>query len=207
MRTSERIAACVLAALLWSCTPGTNVRGDEPRPRTFTLDMAKAVVCQKVEGYERFTPLPDSSLTSEDKLQVYYRPLGFKVEAIEKPRPGFRYRAKFSQDGQIRRKGEKAVLMKKDRIVEYEPTFDSPTQLLYMNNKIGLKGLPPGEYEYDIILRDALDEGATARQSVAFKIVPVAKFDPPKDEGPDEPESPPSPKVEPKSKKKAAKSL
>jgi hypothetical protein len=151
------------------------------------LEMSKAVACQRIDAYEQFTVLPNASLTSEDKLQVYYRPLEYKVVPVEKPRPGYRYRAKFSQDGRIRKKGEKTVLMKKDKILEYDPSFDDPTERIYLVNNVGLKGLAPGDYEYDIILRDDLTEGASATQTLSFTIVPVAKFDPPKTEEPAEP--------------------
>ena len=169
---------------------------DDKRP---PLEMSRAVACKKIEGYEKYVVLPDASLTSEDKLQVYYRPLEYKVEPVAKPKPGYRYRAKFSQDGRIRKKGEKAVLMKKDKILEYDATFEDPTERVYLTNSVGLKGLPPGEYEYEIILRDELVEGASASQTVAFTIVPVAKVDPPKDKEPDGPEGSTGSRTNPRS--------
>ncbi len=166
------------------------------------LAMSKAVACKRVEGYEQFVPLPDAALTSDDKLLVYYRPLNFKVDPVEKPKPGHRYRAKFSQDGRVRRKGEKAVLSKKDNILEYDPSFETPTERIYLINTVGLKGLPPGDYEYDIVLRDALDEGSTATQSLSFTILPPPRIDPaPNAEGPAGPESPPGPAPIPKAGK------
>jgi hypothetical protein len=210
MKSSGPIILLVTSTLLLSarastCSGQSPGASDVPKSGRPPLEMSKAVVCKRVEGYEKFVPLPDSSLTSEDKLLVYYRPLEFKVEPVEKPKPGYRFRARFSQDGRIRRKGEKTVLMKKDRILEYDPTFETPSERIYLVNTVGLKGLPPGEYEYDIVLRDALDEGSTVTQSLPFTILPLPKIDPaPKTEGPDEPEGPPSPKTESKSPKKPA---
>src|SRR3954447_18952302 len=185
------IAWSSLAALVLAAVGGAQ---DPPKEEHPALAMSRAVACRRVDGYEKFVPLPDASLTSEDKLLVYYRPLHFKVEAVEKPKPGYRYRARFRQDGRVRRKGEKTVLSKKDQILEYDPAFETPYERIYLINTIGLKGLPPGEYEFDIVLHDALDEGSTATQTLPFKIVPTPKFDPPpKSDGPDEPGSPPGP--------------
>ena len=205
MNPPIRIAFPVLAALLSTdAIPGraAEAQGDAPKSGRPLLEMSKAVACKRIEGYEQFVPLPDASLTSEEKLQVYYRPLNFKVEPVEKPKPGHRYKARFSQDSRIRRKGEKTVLMKKDKILEYDPTFETPSERIYLTNSVGLKGLPPGEYELDIVLKDGLDEGSTATQSLPFTIIPTPKFDPPpKAEGPDEPEGPTGPDPKPKKPK------
>jgi hypothetical protein len=164
------------------------------------LDMSKAAACKRIEAFEKFELLPDSSLTSDEKLQVYYRPLEYKVE---KPKPGFRYRAKFSQDGRIRKKGEKTVLMKKDKILEYDANFEDPTERIYLVNNVGLKGLPPGDYEYDIILRDELSEGSSATQTISFTIIPTPKVDPAKTSEPAETKAPTSSKTTKKTSKKS----
>ena len=178
---------------------------DSPKPEAPALEMSKAVACKRIEAFEKFIPLPDASLTSEDKLLVYYRPLNFKVEPVEKPKPGHRYRAKFSQDGRIRRKGEKTILMKKDLILEYDPTFETPFERIYLVNTVGLKGLAPGEYEYDIILRDALEPHSSVTQTLRFTIIPLPNLDPaPKKEGADEPARSPAPVNDPKTKSKTS---
>jgi hypothetical protein len=202
------LSALFAAAASLSLIGGATTFGQEAKKANRPpLEMSKAVVCKKVEGYEKFQPLPDAAVTSEDKLLVYYRPINFKVEPVDKPRPGFRYRAKFAQDGRVRRKGEKTVLSKKDLILEYEPFYDTPFNQIYLVNTVGLKGLPPGEYEYDIILRDVLDEGSSSTQTLLFTIIPIPKVDPlPKKEEPDEPESPPGSKTGSNPPKKSAKS-
>ena len=208
MRPPERRKIILLAALFWAgptssgAIAGQKDNADTTRPGRPQLEMSKAVACKRIEGYEQIVPLPDASLTSEDKLQVYYRPLNFKVDPVEKPKPGHRYKAKFSQDSRIRKKGDKVVLMKKDKLLEYDPSFETPYERLYLMNNIGLKGLPPGDYELDIILHDDLDEGSSATQSLPFTIIPTPKFDPPpKIEGPDEPEGPTGPARDPKTPK------
>lgn len=167
---------------------------DGPKPSRPALEMSKAVVCKKVVGYEDFVELPDASLTSEDKLNVYFRPLNFRVDPVEKPKAGSRFRARFSEDAKIRRKGEKTPVQKKEKLVEYEPVFDQREQLLYIVNNISLKGLPPGEYELDVVLHDMLEKDSSATQTVSFTIVPTPKVDPaPPEKKEGEPESPPAP--------------
>lgn len=197
--------ATLLTLLATSLVPPP---GDEPKRDDPPLSMSKAIVCKKIEGYERFIPLPDASLTSEDKLNVYFRPLNYRTELLKKPIPGQRFRASFSEDFRIRRLGEKTVLMKKDKVVDYDPTFDKQDYRIYMLNNIGLKGLPPGQYELDVVLHDLLAIDSTATQSVAFTIIPTPKVDPSatKDEGAAVPESPTTPVVESLPKKAKSRS-
>ena len=133
--------------------------------------MTPAIVCSRVEGLEQYTPLPEATLTSADKLKVYFRPLRYKVETDPTNRNP--YRAKFIEDGRIRRKGEKKPLAKEDKLLEYETRYDQADRQIYLVNTIGLEKLTPGEYELDITLHDAIDGEATARQTLAFRIVPI----------------------------------
>jgi hypothetical protein len=134
---------------------------------TPALKMTKAVACRSIDGYEQYEPLPGGSLTSEEKLQIYYRPLNYKTIQV-----GDEYVNHFTQDGQIRRKGEKAVLRRKKNILDYEGKSRQPPDWIFLRNSVPLKGLPPGEYEYDIILRDENSPAPPATQSVRFRIIP-----------------------------------
>ncbi len=131
--------------------------------------MTPAVVCETIEGYEDYRPLPGASLTSDEKLLVYYRPLGYRVE-----QEGPSYRLRLTQDGQIRRRGEKAVLQKKAKLLDYEVKAKAPPGPIYLRNMISLKGLKPGEYDFDIILHDEVGAGPPAVQTVPFRVVPAA---------------------------------
>ncbi|WP_435015933.1 hypothetical protein TA3x_003490 [Tundrisphaera sp. TA3] len=174
--------AFALHPMAWQDAPAEHPRpGAEP-----PLSMSPAVACRKIEGYELFEPLPDAAVTADEKLQVYYRPIGYKIE-----RKGKQHVARFSQDGEIRRKGEKKVVSKKVNILEYEAKSDDPPYRVYLVNHVGLKGLPPGEYELTILLRDALRPGASASQVLPFRIIPTPAAPPGRDEP--EPETPPSP--------------
>jgi hypothetical protein len=135
------------------------------------LGMSPAVVCRSIDGFENYEPLPGGALTSDDKLLVYYRPLNYRVE-----RKGATLHIHLVQDGQIRRRGEKAVLMAKQKLLDIDYKSKEPEGPVYLRNTVALKGLPPGDYDFDIILYDVLAPGTpTARQTLEFKVVPVAK--------------------------------
>lgn len=201
MRASGRFTASILVALTGigsGLAPAGTEQPKSGRAGDATgFGMSPAVACTRVDGLEKYTPLPGASLTAEDKLKVYFRPLHFKVEPVKG-----QYRARFTEDGRVRRKGEKAVLSREDKLLEYETRFDSPDYQIYLVNNIGLKNLPPGDYEFDIILHDALDEGSTATQTLPFTVIPTPKVAPDsKIDGPDNPEGPPGSAEESKAKK------
>lgn len=200
MNPSGRIVAAILALLLCSGSdegPSAGKPQAGPKRESPKLDMTPAVACTRVNGFEDYVPLPEVRLTSEDKLKVYFRPLNYRVEPFKS-----RYRAKFVEDGRVRRKGEKVPLSQEDKLLEYETTFDSPTYQVYLTNTIGLKNLKPGEYEFDIILHDGLVEGTTATQTLTFTIIPTPQPEPAREvEKPGEPESSTGPEV-PKAPKK-----
>ena len=91
----------------------TNIESEEPKEPT--LRMTPAVVCLSIDGYEQFEELPGAALTSDEKLLVYFKPLRYKVVS-----KGDDYVARFTQDAQIRRRGQKAVLLRKKMILDYE---------------------------------------------------------------------------------------
>ncbi len=196
-RSAAPILAILIAQAVASAQEKAGPGGPTTPARAAAFDMSRAVACRRVDGLERYEPLPEAKLTSEDKLKVYFRPLRYKME---KTKTG--YRAAFTEDGRIRRKGEKTALAKEDKLLEYEARFDATDYQIYLVNTIGLKDLPPGAYEFDITLHDALDAGSEATQTLPFTIVPLPKPDPAasKAAGPGEPEDPPGPVAEPKSK-------
>lgn len=146
--------------------PGLN---DPAAPKTGGLRMSRAVVCSSIDGYENYKPLPGATQTSEEKLLVYYRPLRYKIEMVDDEL----YHAHLTQDAEIRKKGSKAILRQKQKVLEYNPRMKEPPRQIYLRNTISLKGLSPGDYELTIILHDKLDNGAPpSRQIVKFTIVP-----------------------------------
>ena len=135
--------------------------------------MSPAIACKSIEGYEDFEPLPDAALTSDEKLLVYYRPTGFRTEPV-----GDKFRAHLVQDAQIRRRGQKVVLKRRMKLLEYEVKSDIPPDLIYLRNTISLKGLKPGHYELDIILHDKIGGGSPATQVLAFQVVAAPQAPP-----------------------------
>jgi hypothetical protein len=134
-----------------------------------SLTMSRGVVCSSIDGYEIYDPLPDAALTSDEKLLVYYRPGGYKSNAVDGG-----YQAHFTQDAQIRKRGQKAVLRQKLKLLEYKPkNSTSPPQFIYLRNSVSLKGLPPGDYDLLIILHDEVAKPATATQIVKFRVIPA----------------------------------
>jgi len=134
-----------------------------------SLSMSPAVVCRSIDGYEQYEPLPGAAQTSEEKLLVYLRPLGFKTE-----RTGDTFEAHLVPDFQIRKRGEKPILLQKKKYVDYHPTAAEPPRLIYLKSVISLKGLAPGDYDLSIILHDEIAKEAPATQVVKFRVIPPA---------------------------------
>jgi hypothetical protein len=132
-----------------------------------SLRMTPGVVCRSITGYEDYEPLPEAAQTAEEKLLVYFRPFGHRIEQVD----DF-YQAHLVPDFQIRKRGEKAVLRQKLKFYEYKPKSKEPPRSIYMKNVIALKGLPPGDYDLTIILHDELAKGPPANQVVKFRIIP-----------------------------------
>jgi hypothetical protein len=133
------------------------------------LKIAKAVACRSIDGYERYVPLSNGAITAEEKLQIYYRVLHCKF-AVK----GDEYFVHLIQDGQIRRKGEKTVLRSKRKILDYVAKTSNRPDWIFLRNSVPLKGLMPGDYEYDIILRDEYNPGPHVLQTVRFRVVAPA---------------------------------
>jgi hypothetical protein len=132
-----------------------------------SLRMTAGVVCRSITGYEDYEPLPEGEQTAEEKLLVYFRPTGHRIERVD----DF-YQAHLVPDFQIRKRGEKAVLRQKLKFYEYKPKSAEPPRSIYMKNVIALKGLPPGDYNLTIILHDEIAKGPPATQVVKFRIIP-----------------------------------
>jgi hypothetical protein len=148
---------------------GSKRRADEsPPPARENLRMSEAVVCRSIDGFEAYEPLRDAAQTSDEKLLVYYRPFGYKTTFVKDS-----YQAHLTQDAEIRPRGQKVVLRQKKRLLDYTAKSPQPPELIYMRNTISLKGLKPGEYDLNIILRDELGGGPPATQVVKFRVIPA----------------------------------
>ncbi|MBX6313997.1 MAG: hypothetical protein IRY99_13930 [Isosphaeraceae bacterium] len=136
------------------------------------LEMTPAVACEAVRGYRDYVELPkeqgEPALTRDEKLLVYYEPRRYKIERYKQS-----YRVHLSQDVKVRKHGEKAVLWSKEKLVDYEVQVERPPVQIYLTNTIGLKPLPPGLYDLEIVLHDQLAQEATATQVLTFRVKPT----------------------------------
>ena len=129
------------------------------------LRMSTAVVCDSIDGYENYVPLKGAAMTSDEKLLVYFRPINYKITSKDAI-----YLASFNEDAIIRKRGDKQIIKRKEKLLEYTARSTTPPVQVYLKNQISLKGLEPGDYDLTIILGDKLDGGSTS-QVVKFKIV------------------------------------
>jgi hypothetical protein len=142
--------------------------GYKPDDRKSALRMTPGIVCSAINGYEDYKILPKAAQTSDEKLLVYFRPLGYQTERIDD-----KYQAHLIPDFQIRKRGEKEVLLQKLKMYEYKVKNERPPRFLYMKNSISLKGLPPGEYDLTLILHDEIAKGPPAKQVIRFRVIPA----------------------------------
>jgi hypothetical protein len=134
-----------------------------------SFGMTAPIACKEIIGYESYVPLPEPSLTRDEKLLVYLKPRNYKSE-----RQGEKFHAHLTQDAQIRKRGDKAVLWSKPKIVDYSVKTDQPPRQIFFQNTISLKDLKPGEYALDVLLRDEVGQSAPATRTLFFKIVLAA---------------------------------
>jgi hypothetical protein len=152
-----------------------------PAERKGSLRMTPGVVCRSIAGYEDYHVLPKAAQTSDEKLMVYFRPLGYQTELVDGA-----YQVHLVPDFQIRKRGDKAVLLQKMRMFEYKARSEQPLHHLYMKNVISLKGLVPGDYDLTLTLHDEISKGPPATQVVRFRVIPVS--DPEKGDKASEPD-------------------
>jgi hypothetical protein len=159
--------------------PGLTATGGQSRPaddekakptkdgeQETSLWMSPGIVCKSIDGFEKYERLAGAAQTADEKLLVYIRVHGFKIEQAK----GY-YRAHLVPDFEIRKRGDKAVLLQKKKMFEYEPKSRDPLQEIYMKNQISLKGLKPGDYYLTLILHDEVAKGKPASQVIKFKVI------------------------------------
>jgi hypothetical protein len=132
-----------------------------------SFGMTEPVACKEIRDFEDYVPLKEAVMTADEKLLVYYMPRHYKTSRV-----GENFQAHLVQDGRIRRRGEKTVLWSKARITDYKVRTEHPPRQIYIRNTISLKNLKPGDYEFDIILRDEVGQSAPATRSLPFKVIP-----------------------------------
>ena len=133
------------------------------------LESTEPVVCAKVVGFRDYEVLDPPELTADEKLTVYYEPTGFTVRRDPKT---LEYSAHISEDALVRKKGSTKAIFDLKKMVEYEPRTKEPIGTTYISSVVSLKGLNPGEYELDLILRDELDlDKKPIEQTIGFTVI------------------------------------
>lgn len=179
---SSLFASGILLAFAFDHAPALAQQArssDKPRSSTNRsgssgLRMSTAVVCDTIEGYENYVPLKRAAMTSDEKLLLYFRPVNYKIESKDAI-----YLASFNEDAIIRKRNDKQIIKRKEKVLEYTARSETPPVQVYLKNQFSLKGLELGDYDLTIILTDKLN-GSSTSQVVKFKIVAakVAKKSP-----------------------------
>jgi hypothetical protein len=181
-------------ALATLAIPRIGADADEPAlvaTKREALAISKPVICKEVRGYEDYDVRADDSLRKDEKMLIYYIPLGYEEHLV-----GDQHRVHLTQEGRVRKRGQKAVVFSKKEMLIYDVKYAPPSRPIYLQNIVSLKELKAGEYTYDIVLTDKLG-GGTVTRSVPFKVVAAAaeKADP---------AAAPQPDAKPKAKAKKA---
>ena len=156
-------SAAVYTMLLLATTP---CLAQDKKSDKEPLRMTTPVACSKIYGFGSYEALRKPRLTVDDKLVIYYETTG---HTIEKTKDG--YRSLLSEDGQVRKKGTKDLIWKKEKMFVYEAVNKYPPYQVYLKTDVSLKGLPEGDYEIDLTLKDELTKPAgSVTKSVGFSI-------------------------------------
>lgn len=167
----RRVLTLAVAMLGWGFVPvESDGSANDSREDDGAFGITPPIACREIRGFEEYEALPRAELTSDEKLLVYFTPRHYKSEKV-----GKKFAAHFVQEGRIRRRGEKAVIWAKPKILDYTATADTPPQLIYLRNTISLKILKPGDYDYDIILVDKIGRSEPAVRTLPFTVVPQAE--------------------------------
>ena len=156
--------------------------GDDDRDDG-SFNFSPPVACKEINGYEDYVVLPNATLTADEKLLIYFRPRHYKSG-----RKGKEYEVHFTQDGQVRRRGEKTAAVMKFKPMEFKSTYANYPERIYLLNKIALKGMKPGDYDFEIVLHDAIGKSAPAVRIMPFTVVAAAIPDEPAEKA--EPDAP-----------------
>lgn len=134
-----------------------------------SLEMTDPIACRSIRGYEDYEVLDPVEVTPDEKLLIYIRPRHHNYIFDEE---SGQYRAHLTEDVNLRQKGQERILFGREKVVDLKVESEFPPVNLYLGTTLGLKAMPPGDYEADLILKDALRPGSTARKTLAFRILP-----------------------------------
>jgi hypothetical protein len=154
----------VIAALL----AGQDGTDDAPKFEKPKITVTKAVACESITGFRDYVELPEPVVTRDDKLLLYFE---VSDHAYEKSKTS--YRAHLTVDVRMRKKGQRGIFWKKDKILDYPVSAKTSPNLIYMATTMGLKACSPGDYELDLLFHDLIGK-EDASQTFAFRIKPTS---------------------------------
>ena len=145
--------------------------GDQPREQDSRppMRMETAVVCKEIRGFGDYDPLPGASLTRDEKLLVYSEPTGYTIQP-DKDKKSFK--AHLTSDGRVRKKGRKEILFERKTLLDFTFNSSTPQMVLCLRTNVAIKSLGPGDYELDLVVKDALAVDRFTSRTVAFTVLP-----------------------------------
>ncbi len=155
------------ATIAWSLANAAPPKEDVEDVDDGSFGLSTPIACKDVRGFEDYEVFPEAAFTHDEKLIVYFLPRHFKAE-----KKGKKYEVRFTQEGRVKRRGEKAVLWTIPRTLEFKTEAETPPKSIYLVNRLALKDLKPGEYDYEILLRDAVSGIKAAPRIMPFTILP-----------------------------------
>ena len=154
---------------------GLAVPPDKDDPDDGSFGFTKPVACIEIKGYNDYVELSGATLTSDEKLLVYFRPRHFRTTRI-----GREFEAHLVEDVRVRKRGDKTVIWSKLNIVNYQPRTPIARPPIYIHNKLSLKGLIPGQYELEIVLHDRVALTPPVERKLFFEVIPAEEEPEPK---------------------------
>lgn len=156
----RRVALAMFAAMVAPLTAlGQEI---EARPK---LELAEPIACSRIDGFDDYDALDVAVTKRSQKLLVYLRPSGVTYREA-----GGEYEVHLVLDVNLRRKGQKKILLGRKKVIDYETLCEQSGKPIYLGVSLGVKEFPPGEYEADLIVHDRLGESKPALRTLAFRI-------------------------------------
>jgi hypothetical protein len=160
------VGTVLLIAVAAGLAPPADRDAAEGEEDDGSFGLSAPVACSEVRGFEDYDALPNAAISADEKLSIYFRPRHYKWS-----HQGDRYRVHFAEESQIRRHGEKSPVLAKFKTMEFKEMYKVVPENIYLSNKISLKGLKPGEYDYEIVLSDEIGKSAPATRVLRFRVV------------------------------------
>lgn len=126
--------------------------------RNFTL-------CSKIIGYAQYTPLSSNKVKAGREIHFYYEPVNLYTE-----RSKGTYHIWYTQDVILTTQDGKEIY-RAEEILNFNYRTKAPVLDIFATNSINLGHLPPGVYNFKVIVHDKLRKEDTSH-TYKFEIIP-----------------------------------